>query len=70
MKAVIDRIDERLAVLVVPEVQDLRLNVPLALIPEGCNGGDILTFTLERDEESTREAHDRAARLIDGLIHI
>jgi|WetSurMetagenome_2_1015567.scaffolds.fasta_scaffold211684_2 hypothetical protein len=69
MKAVIDRIDGTLAVLVVPDAQELRLNVPLALMPEGCNEGDIITFTLERDDESTREAHDRAARLIDTLIH-
>ena len=69
MKAVIDRIDGTLAVLVVPDAQELRLNVPLALMPEGCNEGDIITFTLERDEVSTLEAHDRAARLIDDLIH-
>ena len=69
MKAVIDRIDGTLAVLVVPDAQELRLNVPLALMHEGCNEGDFLTFTLERDKESTREAHDRAAQLIDDLIH-
>jgi hypothetical protein len=68
MKAVIDRIDGTCAVLVFPGAQERRLNVPLALMPGGCNEGDILTVTLERDDEATREAHDRAARLIEGLI--
>jgi hypothetical protein len=68
MKAVIDRIGETLAVLVVPGEENLRFNIPLALIPAGCQEGDILTLSLERDEAATREAEDRVSRLIGDLI--
>ncbi len=68
MKAVIDRIGETLAVLVIPGEENIRLNIPLALIPAGCQEGDILTISLERDEVAIREAEDRVSRLIGDLI--
>jgi hypothetical protein len=67
MKAVIDRIGTNLAVLVIPE-ENTRLNLPTGLLPQGCSEGDIVTLTLERDDEGTREAQERAARLISGLV--
>ncbi|MDD1702748.1 MAG: DUF3006 domain-containing protein [Methanoregula sp.] len=68
MKAVIDRIGTNLAVLVIPEEENIRLNLPTDLLPQGCSEGDIVTLTLERDDEGTREAQERAARLISGLV--
>ena len=68
MKVVIDRIGGMIAVLVIPGEENLRLNVPVALIPAGCQEGDILTLSLERDEAATREAEDRVSRLLGDLI--
>ncbi len=68
MKAVIDRIGEMFAVLVFPEEENLRLNLPLALLPAGCCEGDILTLSVERDEAATHEAQDRVSGLIGDLI--
>jgi hypothetical protein len=68
MKAVIDRIGETLAVLVLPDDEYLRVNVPLALLPAGCCEGDILTLSVEFDEAATHEAQDRVVRLIGDLI--
>ncbi|MFA5254680.1 MAG: DUF3006 domain-containing protein [Methanoregula sp.] len=68
MKAVIERIGDPTAILVVPDRDFLRFSIPSVLLPEGCCEGDIITVSLEPDEDATREAHDRAARLIAGLI--
>ncbi|MFA7694641.1 MAG: DUF3006 domain-containing protein [Methanoregula sp.] len=68
MKAVIDRIWETVAVLVFPDEENLRLNIPVVLLPAGCSEGDILTLSLEKDESATLEAQDRVARLIGDLI--
>jgi len=68
MKAVVERIGDPTAVLVIPDSDCLRFNVPAVLLPEGCSEGDILTLVLERDDSATREAHDRVARIIAGLM--
>jgi len=68
MKAVIERIGDPTVVLVLPDRDFLRFTIPALLLPEGCSEGDIITVLLEPDCEATREAHDRAARLIAGLI--
>ncbi|MGB8220882.1 MAG: DUF3006 domain-containing protein [Methanoregula sp.] len=68
MKAVIDRIGETFAVIVIPEKENLRLNIPSALLPAGSGEGDILTISIERDEAATNEAQARVSRLIADLI--
>jgi Protein of unknown function (DUF3006). len=68
MKAVIERIGDPTAVLVLPDRDFLRFTLPSVLLPEGSNEGDIITVTLAPDHEATREAHDRVARLINGLM--
>jgi hypothetical protein len=68
MKAVIDRIGETLAVIVIPGEENLLLNIPSALLPTGSCEGDILTLSLERDEAATQEAKARVSRLIGDLI--
>jgi hypothetical protein len=68
MKAVIVRIGETFAVLVFPEEENLRLNIPVALLPPGCEEGNIVTFSLQRDDAATKEAEDRVSRLIGELI--
>ncbi len=68
MKAVIDRIGETIAVIVIPGEENLRLNIPSALLPAGSGEGDILTLSIERDEAATTEAQARVSRLIGDLI--
>ncbi|WP_292367568.1 DUF3006 domain-containing protein [Methanoregula sp. UBA64] len=68
MKAVIERIGDPTAVLVLPDRDFLRFNIPSVLLPEGCSEGDIITVSLAPDHEATREAQDRVARLINGLM--
>lgn len=68
MKAVIDRIDSGFAVLIFPEHDEVRANIPLTLLPPDCVEGDIITVMLERDEVSTSEAKKRVSGLIENLI--
>ena len=68
MKAVIERIGDPSAVLVLPDRDFLRFTLPSVLLPEGSCEGDIVTILLERDETATREAHERVARLVGDLI--
>jgi hypothetical protein len=67
MKAMIDRIDEGIAVLISLDDETLRVNVPVLLLPDGSREGDILTIACERDVEATRVAHERMAGLVDRL---
>lgn len=61
MKVTIDRIEGTLAVLIPHENESLRFNVPVLLLPPGCEEGDILTLGLERDSAATSAARDRIA---------
>ncbi len=67
MKAVIDRIEGKLAVLLMGEDGSLKVNMPLILIPEGCKEGDVLDIAIMRDEKATVEAKDLSKDLIEKL---
>jgi|CryBogDrversion2_1035201.scaffolds.fasta_scaffold145048_1 hypothetical protein len=67
MKAMIDRIEEGIAVLISLDDETLRMNVPAFLLPDGSREGDILTITCERDVEATRAAHERMVGLVERL---
>ncbi len=67
MTAVIDRVEGELAVLLMGEEGETRLNVPLALLPEGCREGDILNISIERDPQATSLAKERVTGLMDKL---
>jgi len=67
MKAMIDRIEEDIAVLILIEDETVHVNVPVTLLPSGSREGDILTITFERDSEATRAAHELVAVLVDRL---
>jgi hypothetical protein len=43
------------------------INVPKSLLPAGARAGDVLSLTLERDDEATRELASRTAKLQDEL---
>jgi hypothetical protein len=67
MKATLDRIEDDMAVLLIRNDESIRLNVPLALLPEGCREGDILDITITGDTKATREAEARVSSLLQKL---
>jgi hypothetical protein len=67
MKAVIDRIEGKLAVLLMGEDGGVKVNMPLILLHEGCREGDVLDVTIKKDEKATGEAKDRSKSLIEKL---
>lgn len=69
MKAVIDRIEETIAVLIFPDEDQIRLNIPVALLPPGCEEGDIIDVDVTRDDEATAEARRRVTALLHNLVN-
>jgi len=67
LKAVIDRIEGKLAVLLVGEDGSIKVNMPLILLPDGCKEGDVLDITIMKAEKATVEAKDRSKSLIEKL---
>ena len=67
MKAVIDRIEGKLAVLLMGVDGSMKVNMPLILLPEGCKEGDVLDIEFRKDENATVEAKDRSKNLIEKL---
>ena len=67
MKAVIDRFEGELAVLLLGDKGEFRLNFPLSLFPAGCKEGDILNISIERDPEATEQTKERVSGLMEKL---
>lgn len=67
MKAVIDRIESKFAVLLMGEDGSTKVNMPMALLPAECREGDVLEVTFKRDENATHEAKDRSKSLMEKL---
>jgi len=67
MKATIDRIEGKLAVLLIRNGESIKLNIPLTLLPEGSREGDILDIDIQKDEKETEDAKNRVSSLIEKL---
>jgi hypothetical protein len=67
MKAIIDRIEGPLAVLILCEEESVHVNLPVSLLPPGCREGDILLIQIERDRVATEAAQERVSGLIEKL---
>lgn len=67
MKVSIDRIEDRVAVLVMQDDLSGIIRVPSSLLPPGCREGDVLNMTLEADLLETALAKERVGGLIDKL---
>ncbi len=67
MKAVIDRVEGELAVLLLGDKGEFKLNLPLSLLPDGCKEGDVLKLSFERDPAATEQARERVSGLIEKL---
>jgi hypothetical protein len=68
MKATIDRVEGKLAVLLIRDGESIKLNVPLILLPEGSKEGDILDISIQKDEKETENAKNRVSGLIEKLM--
>lgn len=67
MKAVIDRIEGDLAVVLVGEKGELKLNIPLSFLPASCKESDVLQITIERDPTATEQTKARVSGLMEKL---
>ena len=67
MKATIDRIEGKFAVLLIRNGESIKLNIPLTLLPEGSREGDILDIDIQKDEKETEDAKNRVSSLIEKL---
>jgi hypothetical protein len=66
MKAVIDRVEGELAVLLLGD-ESTKLNIPLSLLPDGCKEGDVLNMSFERDVVGTEQTKERVSDLMEKL---
>jgi hypothetical protein len=64
MKAVIDRIEGKLAVLLMGSA---KVNMPVILLPEGCKEGDVLDVSIKKNAKATLTAKNRSKGLIEKL---
>jgi len=67
MKAVIDRIEDGIAVLLMGEKGEIRVNFPVSLLPEECKESDVLSIVIERDPQATDKAKERTSSLMEKL---
>jgi len=67
MKAVIDRFEGELVVVLLGEKGEFKLNIPLSFLPEGSKEGDILKISIELDIEATQETKQRISGIMDKL---
>ncbi len=67
-RAVVDRVEDGgTAVLHVGEDEELKVELPASLLPEGAEGGSHLTITLSLDESSRKAAEERVKALQEKL---
>ena len=66
MKAVIDRIVEDYAVVQVGD-EEIKLDIPKKLLPEGAREGSWLKVTFELDSEGTKKQEDKIKGLLEKL---
>lgn len=68
IRAAIDRIeDNEMAVLLLGDDGKTKLDIPVALLPEGASDGDHLRITISLDKASSDEARSRVKKLQDKL---
>jgi hypothetical protein len=67
MKAVIDRIEGDLAVVLLGQRGEFKFNIPLSFLPEGSKEGDALKISIERDLTATQETKQRVSGLMNKI---
>lgn len=67
MKAVIDRVEGELAVLLLGDKGEFKLNLPLSQLPDGCREGDVLNVSFERGPAATEQTRERVSGMMEKL---
>jgi hypothetical protein len=66
MKAVVDRIGDGVAVLILWENKDALIRLPIFLLPD-VREGDLLDILITRDEVGTEAAREKSRNLIEKV---
>ncbi|MCC7575635.1 MAG: DUF3006 family protein [Methanomethylovorans sp.] len=66
-KATLDRIENRIAVLLIRPEESTKVCIPLSLLPEGSKEGDILNIDIAKDMPGKENAKTRAFTLFNDL---
>lgn len=66
-KATLDRIEDKIAVLLVRPEETIKINIPLSLLPGESKEGDILDIDIKKDVYETEQAKERVSSLLDRL---
>ena len=62
-RAVIDRIEDGGTAVLLAGEEEIKVELPAALLPEGAEGGSHLSVTIALDEASRKEAEERVKAL-------
>jgi len=66
-KVTLDRVEEDLALLLVRDEEDIKINIPLFLLPAGSKEGDILDITINKNIQETERVKERVSNLLEKL---
>ncbi len=66
-KVTFDRIEENIAVLLLRDEENIKINIPLFLLPDQTKEGEILDITITRNKKETEEARNRVSALLEKL---
>ena len=66
-RAVIDRIEDGGTAVLLAGEEELKVELPASLLPEGAEGGSHLVITIALDEASRQEAEERVKALQEKL---
>lgn len=66
MKAVVDRIENYIAIVLF-ENEEITVNIPLALLPEGTKEGSFLQITIDLDPGGEGAQREKISNLLDKL---
>jgi hypothetical protein len=66
MKAVVDRIEQNLAVLLLKPDEKIEFTLPSEVL-QGIKEGDIVDIAVSKDEPATREARAKSTELAEKL---
>lgn len=66
MKAVVDRIENQIALVLLGD-EEIKIDIPLALLPEGTKEGSFLKVTFELDPAGEQAQREKISALLDKL---
>lgn len=67
IKATLDRIEDKIAVLLIRPEETTEVSILLSLLPEGSKEGDILNINITKDMQETEQAKERVSSLLEKL---